>query len=164
MYPLYPFLGLNASISLHIIISYIVSDDKREFIGRIPLKLKLWLTGGTLLAAAGLSVLRTVGMISAYDAPLRILKPLQNLGVSQPEGTVCFGKEWYRFPSSFHLPNGMQGKFIKSEFKGLLPGEFARKEGDIFHGSSVIPTGMNDLNLEDPGKYVSSPLPPLNLL
>ncbi|KAI5301071.1 mannosyltransferase [Ascosphaera pollenicola] len=156
MYPLYPFLGLNASISLHIVISYVVSDDKKELIGRIPLKLKLGVTASALLFATSLSVLRTAGMMSAYNAPLRVLNPLHDTDIAQDGSAVCFGKEWYRFPSSFHLPDGMQGKFIKSEFKGLLPGEFARgDDDDIFHGSSVVPEGMNDLNIEDPGKYVS---------
>ncbi|KAL1449682.1 hypothetical protein WDU94_002167 [Cyamophila willieti] len=35
---------------------------------------------------------------------------------------VCMGKEWYRYPSSFFLPNDKWNvSFIKSEFRGQLP-------------------------------------------
>jgi len=36
---------------------------------------------------------------------------------------VCVGKEWYRFPSSFFLPDPEEWKlkFLKSEFRGQLP-------------------------------------------
>lgn len=70
---------------------------------------------------------------------------------------MCLGKEWYRFPSSFNLPHGVHAKFIKSEFTGLLPGEFdeAKIGFGLFPGTWLVPPGMNDENLEDPGKYVS---------
>ncbi|KAG0052891.1 mannosyltransferase [Gryganskiella cystojenkinii] len=37
---------------------------------------------------------------------------------------VCVGKEWYRFPSHYFLPEGARLGLIKSHFDGLLPGEF----------------------------------------
>ncbi|KAG0374846.1 mannosyltransferase [Mortierella sp. AD032] len=37
---------------------------------------------------------------------------------------VCVGKEWYRFPSHYFLPEGAKLGLIKSYFDGLLPGEF----------------------------------------
>ncbi|KAF9084521.1 mannosyltransferase [Mortierella sp. AD031] len=37
---------------------------------------------------------------------------------------VCVGKEWYRFPSHYFLPEGAKLGLIKSHFDGLLPGEF----------------------------------------
>jgi alpha-1,2-mannosyltransferase len=84
------------------------------------------------------------------------MEPLQHLEIAQSGGFVCFGKEWYRFPSSYFLPNGMRAKFIKSEFRGLLPGEFpdAPSYSGLIQGTSQIPVGMNDRNEEDLGKYV----------
>jgi len=101
--------------------------------------------------------LQLLGTITAYSAPLHVYKPLHRAGITQPGDTVCLGKEWYRFPSSFHLPQGVRAKFIKSEFSGLLPGEFseARAGFGLFPGSWLVPSGMNDENLEDVGKYVS---------
>ena len=96
--------------------------------------------------------------MTAYSAPLSIYKPLFKSTIAPPGTTVCLGKEWYRFPSSFNLPHDVHAKFIKSEFSGLLPGEFsaAAATDRFFPGTHVIPPGMNDENLEDPGKYVSS--------
>ena len=50
----------------------------------------------------------------------------------------------------------MRAKFIKSEFDGLLPGEFSEaKTGfGVWPGAWLIPSGMNDQNIEDMGKYV----------
>jgi len=99
--------------------------------------------------------------MTAYSAPLNIYKPLFDPKYvrieGMPEDMVCLGKEWYRFPSSFLLPEGVRAKFIKSEFSGLLPGEFseAGMGSDPFPGTWLVPMGMNDENLEDPGKYVS---------
>jgi hypothetical protein len=69
---------------------------------------------------------------------------------------VCLGKEWYRFPSSFNIPQGVHAKFVKSEFSGLLPGEFSEADASLglFPGTWLVPSGMNDENLEDPSKYV----------
>ncbi|XP_070282171.1 alpha-1,2-mannosyltransferase ALG9 isoform X4 [Myotis yumanensis] len=70
-----------------------------------------------------------------------------------PEGrpvNVCVGKEWYRFPSSFLLPDNWQLQFIPSEFRGQLPKPFA--EGPL--ATRLVPTDMNDQNLEEPSRYI----------
>jgi alpha-1,2-mannosyltransferase len=84
---------------------------------------------------------------------LKVYLPLQEL--AKPGDTVCLGKEWYRFPSSYFLPDGVHAKFIKSAFTGLLPGEYKEHGPGYFSGTWSIPSGMNDENIEDPGKYVS---------
>jgi len=77
---------------------------------------------------------------------------------------MCLGKEWYRFPSHFLVPEGVEVRWIKSEFSGLLPGKFARSSGKgwpwglwPWDGMRVQPEGANDLNKEDPTVYVSCP-------
>ncbi|OGM48531.1 hypothetical protein ABOM_002478 [Aspergillus bombycis] len=156
MYPAYPFLALNAAIAIHIILSYVGSKDSKGAKGSLLAQAKLTIVAAVVLAAINAGLLRTVGMITGYNAPLKVFEPLQRLGIPQTGDSVCFGKEWYRFPSSFFLPDGMRAKFIRSEFRGLLPGEFpdATDYPALFDGTSQIPAGMNDLNLEDPGKYV----------
>lgn len=156
MYPAYPFLALNAAIAFHVVLAYVGSNNPKELIGRIPAQFKLTVVLGLVLVAMNTGLLRTVGMVTAYNAPLKVFEPLGE--VANPGESVCFGKEWYRFPSSFFLPKGMRAKFIKSEFDGLLPGEFPDAIGysALFAGTSQIPTGMNDRNEEDPGKYVST--------
>ncbi|KAL9000351.1 MAG: hypothetical protein Q9188_005694 [Gyalolechia gomerana] len=155
MYPVYPFLALNAAIALHTILAYIGSSDPAKIVGKMPTKLKLYLVSIVILLTIDISVARTIGMYSAYHAPLEVYSPLQGEGLADTEANVCLGKEWYRFPSSYFLPKGMRAKFIKSEFNGLLPGQFneAKTGFGFFPGTWLIPPGMNDENIEDPGKY-----------
>ncbi|PYH99717.1 hypothetical protein BO71DRAFT_446418 [Aspergillus ellipticus CBS 707.79] len=156
MYPAYPFLALNAAISFHLALTFIGSADPKGLVGRVSPKLKLAVVMSVILVALNAGLLRTVGMITAYNAPLKVFEPLEQPGVALAGDWVCFGKEWYRFPSSYFLPNEMQAKFIRSEFHGLLPGEFpeATSFPALLDGTSQIPMGMNDRNEEDPGKYV----------
>jgi alpha-1,2-mannosyltransferase len=156
MYPAYPFLALNAAISFHMVLSYISSNNTKELIGRVPAKLKLAAVMSVILLAINGGLLRTLGTVTAYNAPLKVLEPLGQLEMVRPGDSVCFGKEWYRFPSSFFLPEGLRAKFIRSEFRGLLPGEFpdAPNYSTLLESTSRIPEGMNDRNEEDEGKYV----------
>lgn len=77
--------------------------------------------------------------------------------------TLCYGKEWHRFPGSFLVPDGVKIEWIKSEFDGMLPGHFKRtlREGPLLsrvHGTRIVPYGLNDLNEEEPSFYASSSL------
>ena len=157
MYPAYPFLGLNAAIALHDLLSWIGNVNPRTIIGRIPARLKLVLISTSILLAVEAGLFRTLGMITAYRAPLQIYSALGPSNVVKDGTTVCLGKEWYRFPSSFFLPDGARARFIESEFDGLLPGAFSEaKVGfGFFPGTWLVPAGMNDRNIPDPGKYVS---------
>ena len=49
------------------------------------------------------------------------------------------------YPFSWHL------KFLKSEFRGLLPKPYESGPD----GTKVIPSQMNDMNREEPSRYVS---------
>ncbi|MCJ1304520.1 mannosyltransferase [Hypocenomyce scalaris] len=155
MYPAYPFLALNAAIALHIILSFVGSSDPQGLMSKIPAKIRLAFVSAFVILAIDAGVLRTIGVVSAYRAPLQLYGALRQSGMAKPDRTVCMGKEWYRFPSSYHLPNGMRAKFVKSAFDGLLPGEFneAQIGFGFFSGTWLIPPGMNDQNIADPGKY-----------
>ncbi|KAK5987961.1 Alpha-1,2-mannosyltransferase alg9 [Cladobotryum mycophilum] len=158
MYPAYPFLALNSAMSLHILLSAIGS--KKGLIGLIPARLKLLGVGLVFFLSLDISIARIVGLYSAYSAPLQIYSPLwgdkSENAYGQEGDNVCFGKEWYRFPTSYFLPNEMHAKFLRSEFRGLLPDEFSEAEtGFGFWSGTWLPTnGLNDRNEEDMGKYV----------
>mgnify|MGYP001565163979 CR=1 FL=1 len=154
MYPAYPALALNAAISLHILLAALGQSSPRTLIGRVPAGLKLLLVVSTLGTSICLGFARILGANDAFSAPLHIYEPLQSPGVAVPGGELCLGKDWYRFPSSYFLPEGMRARFVRSEFRGLLPGEFGNGEG-WREGTWTVPGGMNDENLEDVGKYVS---------
>lgn len=162
MYPAYPALALNAAMALHIILAAFGNSDPKTLVGKIPAKLKLAIVSSVMLGSVDLGLTRIYGIVSAYSAPLKIYEPLlQNGTIGNYGDSVCFGKEWYRFPSQYHLPRNMRAKFIKSEFDGLLPGEFSEANVGFgfWSGAYLIPSGMNDQNLEDMSKYVSSLLP-----
>lgn len=164
MYPVYPFLCLNAAIALHTLLSYFGNADPRTLLGKVPARLKLAIVSTLIISAIGVGTLRTIGITTAYRAPLQVYAPLRRPEFIRSEQTICLGKEWYRFPSSYFLPNRMRAKFVKSAFDGLLPGEFSEaKVGfGFFPGSWLNPSGMNDQNIEDPGKYVSGSLTPIH--
>lgn len=155
MYPAYPALMLNAAVSFHIILANLGSNDAKDFVSKIPVQLRLLAIVGFVALATALAAFRTLGTMTAYQAPLSIYEPLHRAGVSKPGDQVCLGKEWYRFPSHYLLPDGVRAKFIRSEFKGLLPGEFseAGQGFGVFPGTWLVPPGMNDENREDIGKY-----------
>jgi len=156
MYPAYPCLALNAAMSLHMILAAFGQSDPKTLVGKIPPRLKLLLVSIIMIGSVDLGVARIYGIYTAYSAPLKIYEPLQNSTLSTEGSSVCFGKEWYRFPSTYHLPNGMKAKFVKSEFDGLLPGEFSEAGTGfgLWSGAWLTPSGMNDQNLEDMSKYV----------
>ncbi|KAK3687415.1 Alg9-like mannosyltransferase family-domain-containing protein [Podospora appendiculata] len=154
MYPAYPFLALNAALALHTLLSFFGNASPKTLVGKIPAKLKLFIVAAGLMLSIDIGLVRIWGLYSGYSAPLAIYAPLVDVG-GRGEN-VCFGKDWYRFPSSYFLPNDMHAKFIRSEFRGLLPGEFSEaRTGFGFWSGTWLPTiGLNDRNEEDAGKYV----------
>ncbi|KIX03368.1 uncharacterized protein Z518_06920 [Rhinocladiella mackenziei CBS 650.93] len=155
MFPVYPFLALNAAIAFHSVLVWIGSTDS-IVLGRVPAKIKLAATLPVAFLAINIGLLRIFGTVTAYRAPLQIYEALEVSNSTPSVDTVCFGKDWYRFPSSYFLPNNIHAKFVKSAFDGLLPGEFleAKTRFDFFPGTRSVPSGMNDRNQEDPGKYI----------
>lgn len=172
MYPIYPCLALNAAMSLHVVTLLGSHAVTGSIPGRVPGSIKLAVFVGTLSIFGSLGVWRSLGIATAYGAPLRIYQHLQYDAVTNANNfsgvldiNVCVGKEWYRFPSSYHLPSLSTSskvfrlRYIQSAFHGLLPGHFiegyARDWTDVFPGTWLEPKGMNDRNEEDLGKYVA---------
>lgn len=99
---------------------------------------------------AGLGGLsRIISLVQNYSAPMTILRNLPD--VPHERTYVCFGKEWYRSPSSFHLPHpDYRIRFIESEFKGQLPAPY----NETFFGSQVIHGHFNDANKRNSTTYL----------
>lgn len=162
MYPAYPFLAINAALSTHILLQAFGTPDRNKLMGKIPPGLRLTIATLVMLLSINIGLARVYSVYSAYSAPMSLYGPLGTgrpgeSGIGGSGDSVCFGKEWYRFPSSYFLPRDMHAKFIPSEFRGLLPGEFSEaRTGFGFWGGTWLPTsGLNDQNEEDPGKYVT---------
>ena len=101
-----------------------------------------------------LSVSRIAAMVLYYRAPIQVYGTLsRQLAVTDKPQTVCVGKEWYRFPSSFFLPSeDKRIGFIRSGFRGLLPSPFLYPAPQ---GTRFAPLHFNDENREEASQYTS---------
>ncbi|XP_063235032.1 alpha-1,2-mannosyltransferase ALG9 [Bacillus rossius redtenbacheri] len=156
LFPVYPLLCLSAAVGV---------DALQKLWFRLAVRWHergshyLDRTAPVALAAVAvcslLGVARTLALYSGYHAPLDLFMELGNLGSEYklpPDQTinVCIGKEWYRYPSSFFLPdNRWQLRFLKSEFRGQLPQPYS----PLPNATTVIPPHMNDQNREEPTRY-----------
>ncbi|VVT49685.1 uncharacterized protein SAPINGB_P002392 [Magnusiomyces paraingens] len=146
MYVSYSSFLLNAAIGLSSIISFI---SRIVPMSKLLVKTSLVFIG--LTAFILVSVSRSAALATYYRAPVEIFSKVSTLNVHKPT-TVCVGREWYRFPSSYFLQDNMRLKFISSGFDGLLPGSFREDNG--YSGIWEVPEGMNNRNKRDPGKIV----------
>jgi len=92
--------------------------------------------------------------------PLGSVDPVATTDVTGP--LLCVGKEWYRFPSHFFLPDATHRPewatargparlgFLKSAFGGQLPQPF-----NATIGTSGWAPGFNDVNAEETDRYVA---------
>ncbi|KAF7307149.1 Glycosyltransferase family 22 protein [Mycena indigotica] len=123
-------------------------------------------------------LLNETGLLPVYppDTPEEDIPRIDLSPVKQFNLTLCVGKEWYRFPGHYLVPDGVRVDFVKSEFDGLLPGHFGEGElhkadwGQVagwwsqpasWYGwyrseTRLVPAGLNDLNREQPSFYVST--------
>uniref|UniRef100_T1JLB9 Mannosyltransferase n=1 Tax=Strigamia maritima TaxID=126957 RepID=T1JLB9_STRMM len=100
-----------------------------------------------------ISVLRIINLYRGYHASFETYLTLGQLASEEttPYHTnICVGKEWYRFPSSFFLPDSWNLQFIQSEFQGQLPQQYSKDR----NATSIIPALMNDQNLEEISRYI----------
>ncbi|KAG8880375.1 mannosyltransferase [Tulasnella sp. 332] len=94
---------------------------------------------------------------SKYDNDVQIdLSALHTFGGIR----LCVGKEWYRFPGHYLVPDGVDVEFIKSQFDGMLPGHFPdshKTRGPWWwrrDQTKVASPGLNDRNEEEMSRYV----------
>lgn len=103
-----------------------------------------------------MGVSRIFSLYKNYHAPLDLMMELNRFPAEGKISTkatvnVCFGKDWYRYPSSFFLPNtNWNVRFIQSEFKGILPAPYAE---DTENATALIHEYFNDQNREEPSLY-----------
>ncbi|KAK6527847.1 mannosyltransferase [Orbilia ellipsospora] len=151
MYPAYPALCINAALSLFWLKHAISRGIKRIKSGIPDDLISTIVVSGILFIFTLVSASRIIAVTTGYGAPIAIYTTDRKLALT---GNVCFGKEWYRFPSSFFLPGTARPRFIKSSFAGLLPGAFPEETDGFRDGTWRIPENMNDVNREDYSKYI----------
>ena len=85
--------------------------------------------------------------------------------LNQKNLTLCYGKEWYRFPSSFLVPEVVRTEYINSRFNGILPKHFTERRDRVQESKSSYrgrlqiasdsPAGFNDRNIKELDRYAS---------
>ncbi|XP_060606390.1 alpha-1,2-mannosyltransferase ALG9-like [Ruditapes philippinarum] len=159
LFPVYPLIGLSAALTI---------DYKQKCFSKFFPGNKLynyaentsWISMVAGIFFSLMSISRVIALYQGYHAPLDLFVELNkiasdpkihNLPEDRPVN-VCVGKEWYRYPSSFFLPaQNWNLQFLQSEFKGQLPKPYSNEP----HATRQIPTHMNDVNKEEPTRYVN---------
>lgn len=142
LYPAYPLVCVNAAVTLYLVRACM--EQAYLSITRSPYRASRTMlfsavTVMPLVVTAVLGTLRIMALIEYYRAPLQIGHAVSQI---QGEHTLCYAKEWHRFPSHFFVPRDMQVAFVESDFRGILPHHFheaapTRQPGP--HVSSLSP-------------------------
>lgn len=104
-----------------------------------------------LITSALLGLSRSFSLYRNYHAPLELMMELGRFSseprfARAPEINFCVGKDWHRFPSSYFLPSSNWNvRFVRSEFRGLLPSPYTTYDAVHSH--------FNDKNEEDESVY-----------
>eukprot|EP00050_Salpingoeca_kvevrii_P003186 m.217243 g.217243 ORF g.217243 m.217243 type:complete len:507 (-) comp10785_c1_seq26:958-2478(-) len=95
--------------------------------------------------------LRTGIVWQGYTAPQHVYNAVSQLDTSEfnAPANICVGKEWYRFQSAFFLPEDGTLQFLRSEFRGQLPKQYAKE-----HGTTAVHAYFNEMNEEQLDRYV----------
>lgn len=110
----------------------------------------------TLSSLIGIS--RIISLYVNYQAPMDLSMEVNRLPLTQNyppdmQIEVCFGKDWYRYSSSFFLPNNKWNvRFIKSDFNGMLPAPYNSKNSTD-DPTKIIHDYFNDQNKADERSY-----------
>lgn len=116
----------------------------------------LFIMVGTIIVSSILGISRIFALYRNYHAPLDLMMELNRFPLEGKLNSnnivinVCIGKDWYRYPSSFFLPNNnWEIRFIQSEFRGILPAAYSELE----NGTAIIHKHFNDKNREEMSSY-----------
>jgi alpha-1,2-mannosyltransferase len=167
LYPIYPLILIGASITLnqvHLKLKRLSSMKVfRLLVDLIPVII--------VLVHAALSVSRGLALYKNYYSSIQIYKelnePVNKFASSYLQSkelvNVCVSKEWYRFPSSFFIPEDLTSTkiqkwrlaFLESDFKGQLPGYYKEKlSGGLVASTRHIDKSFNDENKEVKSRYL----------
>ena len=163
LFVIYPLIALAAAIAINCVVYLADLFIKKTFLQKILPKnsTQIFVVIFCFIFLA-LSFSRASSLTINYSAPLSLYNHLYENELKEGKAVfseipvdtdinICVGKEWYRFPSSFFIPSKrFKYSFVKSSFGGLLPKPFA----DSPNATSIIPTGMNNMNREETDRYV----------
>ncbi|CAG8560880.1 19812_t:CDS:10 [Cetraspora pellucida] len=180
LFVIYPLVCLNAAVAIFLVrgwidrfLSALSENIPYTFNRKCYLK---WFTFSIFFISSVISISRVFALYYHYNAPMAIYKHFYYVEIPQQVETqrlqlnlnnpinLCIGKEWYRFPSHYFLPDGVRLRFLKSDFNGQLPKYFLEdtqvdsesrtKMNYKRDGTWMIQEGFNDVNKEEMDRYV----------
>ncbi|RHZ47619.1 hypothetical protein Glove_575g49 [Diversispora epigaea] len=180
LFVVYPLLCLNSAVAMFLVRGWfdrllVVLSGNVPYTNTRRNYMKLFTTS-ILLISGLISLSRISALYINYNAPMKIYKYFYYVEIPQQIESqsirfdvgnpinLCVGKEWYRFPSHYFLPNGVRLRFLKSNFNGQLPKYFMENSyldsdgrfrmSNVREGTWKIPEGFNDVNKEEMDRYV----------
>ncbi|XP_067647618.1 alpha-1,2-mannosyltransferase ALG9 isoform X2 [Eurosta solidaginis] len=160
LFPIYPIISLCGAITVDILqrIFYRLKTllfPSRTTVGSHYLDHTMFIAIFVMLISTLLGLSRVFALYRNYHAPMDVIMEL-NQFTTTPQYrndqiyNVCIGKDWYRYPSSFFLPTkNFRLRFLKSEFRGMLPVYYAECE----NATQLVHPYFNDMNQEDERTY-----------
>ena len=121
LFPIYPLICLAGAMVIDscqkLYYYFFVKIKSRHFLHHTT-----WLGVLTITLSAVISLSRMTALYQGYHGVTDIWMRVNQLPDFSTSTTVCVGKEWYRYQSSFFLPStSFKIAFLKSEFAGQLP-------------------------------------------
>ncbi|CAH3148408.1 unnamed protein product [Porites evermanni] len=158
LFPIYPFVCVYGAVTLtetQKLFHFLFFSNMRQHYAASS----TWFAVFVSVLFSLLSLSRSSALYYGYHAPLDLYVELNHMSSTLEHPfpankriNLCVGKEWYRYPSSFFLPSERWYlQFIRSEFRGQLPKPYSNAP----NASKIIPTQMNDMNEEEPSRYIS---------
>eukprot|EP01084_Bolivina_argentea_P094368 169646_1 len=156
MFVIYPFIALNAALTLTQFRLCKIDENGKIFtfnvtkcIGFIRF-IVVNINFAVTMIFIGLSVSRSVGQVVYYRAPLNIWyksgEYIRLNDIGGDRANICVGMEWYRIPSSLFISDVANIKWIESGFDGELPIEF--------EGTDFVNKPFNDKNKMEKSRFV----------
>jgi alpha-1,2-mannosyltransferase len=169
MFVVFPLIPLAAAVTATVAEHLLVSAAGRIVGPAAGSRLRQFIFVALFLLVGAASSSRIIGQVRNYSAPFAAWSALSSTikgapaaaaggAQSQVRGyNVCVGKEWYRFPASYFLPEHTQPhggpaslQYIKSGFSGLLPQPYLQGA----NATRAVRSGYNDENREEKDRYV----------
>ncbi|CAH3172536.1 unnamed protein product [Porites lobata] len=158
LFPIYPFVCAYGAVTLtetQKLFHFLFFSNMRQHYAASS----TWFAVFVSVLFSLLSLSRSSALYYGYHAPLDLYVELNHMSSTLEHPfpankriNLCVGKEWYRYPSSFFLPSERWYlQFIRSEFRGQLPKPYSNAP----NATKIIPTQMNDMNEEEPSRYIS---------
>ncbi|KAG5672283.1 hypothetical protein PVAND_002420 [Polypedilum vanderplanki] len=158
LFPVYPLVSLCGAITIDVcqkLFFRIKSAIVKFTTATHYLNHTTFITVIFVILSVTLNLSRILALYQNYHAPMDVFMELSTAreDLEDPHSQkmdVCIGKDWYRYPSSFFLPSTKYSiRFLKSEFRGMLPAYYSDEE----NATQIIHNYFNDMNRENAFMY-----------